>query len=307
LATLAYLVVPALAQDDPALTPGPATIALGKDLAELKLPKDFGYFDGTYTKKMLDAGGNHVEEQVLGAIVLPQEESSFMVLLRYDPMGYVKDDDAGEIDSAELLQSYKDGTEEQNEERKKKGVEPMTILGWGEEPHYDAKVHHLVWGLKAQSGKDPIVNYETRVLGREGVLEMTLVCDTKDLDRFRPKMNQLLDATTFKAGKRYADYKDGDKVSEAGILALLAGGAAAAKLGLFAKLGKGLIWLLVAGKKLIVVAIAAIGGLFKKLTGRGGSSPAATSAGAEPPSVGSSLEPAVQPPSEPPSEPPSFG
>jgi uncharacterized membrane-anchored protein len=61
--------------------------------------------------------------------------------------------------------------------------------------------------------------------------------------------------TNFTAGNRYADFNDKtDKVAEYGIAALVAGGVAA-KLGLFAKLAA----LLLAFKKLVIVAVAAVG------------------------------------------------
>lgn len=282
---LAFLWLPAVAQEP---KPGPATIALGSNLATLKLPEGFAYLDGPTTKKLLEDGGSHTEAQVLGAVMMGDEGGT--IVMEYDPQGYVKDDDAGDIDADEILQGYKDGTEAQNKERKEKGIAPLTILGWGEEPHYDAKSHHLIWGLSAQSDGEPLTNYETRILGREGVLAMTLICDTKSLDSLKPRLSKILDATTFNDGKRYADYKDGDKVSEAGLLALVAGGAAAAKLGLFAKLFKGILWLLVIFKKGAIVLVMGVVALFNKLTGRGG---------------GSAPSPAPTPPSEPSSEPPS--
>ena len=71
----------------------------------------------------------------------------------------------------------------------------------------------------------------------------------------------------FNAGSRYEDFNDStDKVAAYGIGALVAG-KVAAKVGLF----KGLIALLVAGKKLVVFAaialFAAIKGLFSRKKG----------------------------------------
>jgi uncharacterized membrane-anchored protein len=68
-------------------------------------------------------------------------------------------------------------------------------------------------------------------------------------------MQQVTAFTNFTAGNRYADFNDRtDKVAEYGIAALVAGGVAA-KLGLFAKLAA----LLLAFKKLVIVAVAAVG------------------------------------------------
>jgi uncharacterized membrane-anchored protein len=71
-------------------------------------------------------------------------------------------------------------------------------------------------------------------------------------------------------GESYAEYREGDKVAQYGLAALVAGGAAVAagKMGLFAKLS-GLIAKL--GKGIIVVVIAlgaTIKKLYEKLTGK---------------------------------------
>jgi uncharacterized membrane-anchored protein len=80
----------------------------------------------------------------------------------------------------------------------------------------------------------------------------------------------LLEGATFASGATYADYAKGDRVAEYGLAGLVAGGAglgAAAKMGVLAKLGKGLVALLVAGKKLIAVVVIGIVALFRRLFG----------------------------------------
>ena len=68
----------------------------------------------------------------------------------------------------------------------------------------------------------------------------------------------------FNGGHRYADFIPGtDKVAEYGIAALIAGGIAA-KAGFFKLLLAGIIAL----KKLIVVALVAIGAFFKRIFGK---------------------------------------
>jgi len=67
----------------------------------------------------------------------------------------------------------------------------------------------------------------------------------------------------FDAGQRYADFNPStDKLAAYGIAALVAGGIAA-KAGLFAKLGV----ILLAAKKFIILAVAAVGAALKKLFG----------------------------------------
>jgi len=67
-------------------------------------------------------------------------------------------------------------------------------------------------------------------------------------------------------GQAYADFREGDRVAEYGLGALIVGGAAAvaAKKGFFAVIAK----FLIAGWKLLLVGLVAVGGFFKRLFGR---------------------------------------
>jgi uncharacterized membrane-anchored protein len=133
----------------------------------------------------------------------------------------------------------------------------MALAGWAETPHYDKAAHKLYWAkdlLNTDSGHHGL-NYNIRVLGREGVLVLNAVADISQLGQIKTEMQQVTAFTNFTAGNRYADFNDKtDKVAEYGIAALVAGGVAA-KLGLFGKL----VALLLAFKKLIIVAFAAGG------------------------------------------------
>jgi uncharacterized membrane-anchored protein len=89
-----------------------------------------------------------------------------------------------------------------------------------------------------------------------------------------------LAAIDFNQGSRYADFSEsaGDKVATYGVAALVAGGIAA-KAGLF----KGLWVLLLAGKKFIILGVAAVAAWFRKIFGK--KKPAAA-AGSLPPAEG---------------------
>jgi uncharacterized membrane-anchored protein len=144
-----------------------------------------------------------------------------------------------------------------NPERKKQGYPAMTLVGWAETPHYDKASHKLYWAKELQSDDSPQhgLNYNIRVLGREGVLVLNAVAGLDQLGQIKTEMQKVTTATNFTAGNRYADFNGStDKVAEYGIAALVAGGVAA-KLGLFAKL----FALLLAFKKLVVIGVAAAG------------------------------------------------
>jgi uncharacterized membrane-anchored protein len=79
--------------------------------------------------------------------------------------------------------------------------------------------------------------------------------------------NSALASFDFNAGEKYAEFKEGDKIAEYGLAALVLGGAAAAaaKAGWLKFLGK--FWLV------IVAAMAAVWGSIKKFFGRKGATP----------------------------------
>jgi uncharacterized membrane-anchored protein len=166
---------------------------------------------------------------------------------------------------------------EENPERKKQGYPAITLVGWAAPPHYDVETHKLYWAkeLKFEGERGDTLNYNIRLLGRKGVLELTAVADMNQFSVIDQQTPQILGMVEFKEGSRYADFDPKtDKVAKYGIAALVAGGAlaAAAKFG-FLKV----FWVaLLAAKKFIIIGVVAVGAFLKKIfAGRksGGGSP----------------------------------
>ncbi|SDC33147.1 Uncharacterized membrane-anchored protein [Massilia sp. PDC64] len=249
------------------MQPQQGHVTLPGSIATLDLPPNFRYLTPQDTDRLLVAWGNPPGAQTLGMIVPADVDllsnESWGVVVTYDKDGHVKDDDADGIDYAKLLKEMQEGSAAANAERKKQGYPGMQLAGWAEPPHYDKAAHKLYWAkdlLNEDSGHHGL-NYNIRVLGREGVLVLNAVADMGQLGQIRGEMQKVTAFTNFTAGNRYADFNEKtDKVAEYGIAALVAGGVAA-KLGLFAKLAA----LLLAFKKLLVVAVAAIGSAIWKL------------------------------------------
>jgi len=243
---------------------GPAQISLKvQDTVQgtLALPAGHTYIPQPHATKVLNAMGNPGNDERLQGLVFPDGDAPWFMTIRFERSGYVKDDDAKNWDVDELLQSYKDGTEAANAERKKMGVPEMEILGWAQKPTYDAKTHRLAWAMssrdKGAAESEPQgVNYNTFALGREGYFSMNLVTDLNVLPTYKPAAHTLLDAMQFAEGKRYADFNSStDRVAEYGLAALVVG-AVGKKLGLFATLAVFLakFW------KVAVIAVVAFGG-----------------------------------------------
>jgi uncharacterized membrane-anchored protein len=242
-------------------------ILLPNKVATLHLEQSYRYLDPEETEKLLVAWGNPPGAETLGAVVPanvdPFEETGWAVIVTYLDDGHVDDADAKKIDYTDLLEDMKDGTSADNKERRNQGYEPVELLGWAEPPHYDEVARKLYWAKELRFGSSEVhsLNYDVRVLGREGVLSMNAVAGMPQLASIERDMKDLLRLATFNEGYRYEDYNAStDRMAAYGLGALVAGGLAA-KAGLFAKLGA----LLLAFKKFIILGLAALGGAIAKL------------------------------------------
>lgn len=245
-------------------------IDLPGGIATLDMPPSFRYLGPDDAEKVLvDAWGNPPGEKTLGMIfpadVSPLSDEGWGVVITYQEDGHVKDDDAKTINYDDLLKKMKESTADENDDRVKQGYPSLLLTGWAEAPSYDSAAHKLYWALDLHAGdaKEDTLNYNIRVLGRKGVLVLNAVAGMNQLPTVKTEMQNVIGFTDFTPGNRYADFNSStDKVAEYGIAALVAG-AVAAKLGLFAKL----IALLIAAKKLVVVAVVAVVAGIRKLFG----------------------------------------
>jgi uncharacterized membrane-anchored protein len=285
----AVFALPAFAQDTPseatepeaaapeaAAPAGPelkyqtGTITLPNKVATLHLGERYRYLDPNETNKLLMAWGNESDTTTQGTIIPsdvdPWSQTGWAVILTYDDDGHIDDSDAAKIDYDDMLKDMKEGTEDHNSERKKAGFEAVHLIGWAEKPRYDASAKKLYWAkeLSFEGTTGNTLNYDVRVLGREGVLSMNAVAGMDRLEQIRGEMQPLIGVAEFNEGYRYAEFnKKTDRMAEYGLAALVAAGVGA-KLGLFAKFGA----LLLAFKKFIVLGFIAVGAFIKKLFGK---------------------------------------
>ncbi|HVU01920.1 MAG TPA: DUF2167 domain-containing protein [Polyangiaceae bacterium] len=252
--------------------PGPKKIDLGHDLS-VDLPAGNVFLERADAKRLLESMGNVEGDDLLG--LAAPEEGSWIAVFSYTEDGYVKDDDAKDLDAAGILKDIQQGTEEANKVRAERGFKPMHVDGWTSPPRYDARGHALVWGIKGSAEDGVSINEYTRILGRKGYIAVNVIDDPEHIAQAKQEAVPVLAGTHFAAGARYEDFDaKTDKVAEYGLAALIAAGAGAAalKAGLFAKLGAKLLVLLLAAKKaivpLIVVAGASLKRFFARLTGK---------------------------------------
>ena len=234
--------------------------------AEIAIPQGFRFTTGDGTRKLMEMSGNRASERELG--MLATEGLGPWIIFEFDESGYVKDDDKDKIDADKMLAKLREDQVSDNEYRREHGMSELEILGWVMPPRYNEKTHNLEWGTRLQSidNKGISINYNTRLLGRKGVMEVTLVCKQADTEKMIAEQEKILAGFNFIEGERYAEFREGDKVAKYGLTALIAGtGAfAAAKMGVFGKLGLVFAKL---GKAAILLVVGALAGL-KKLFGK---------------------------------------
>jgi uncharacterized membrane-anchored protein len=249
------------------------TVTVGSNLATVSLTPNFRYLNPDDTKTFLvDLWGNPptAAEGTLGLItpadVDPLGPDGWAIIVSYDDSGYVSDEDAAEIDYDQLLKDMQAATEENNAARKEAGYEAIQLVGWAKQPYYDSGAKKLYWAkrLKFEGSADDTLNYDIRVLGRAGVIDLTVVAGMQQLAMVDSRMDEVLGMISFNLGHRYAEFNpELDKVAGYGIAGLIAGGVLA-KAGFFKFLIA--LWKPIAFGA--VILFAAIGGLVRKIRNR---------------------------------------
>lgn len=245
-------------------TVGPATATLGA-FAEIELPDEAIFIGEGSLERYFEITQNMYGGNEVGVVVSPEGWTMFF---DFDPIGYVKDDEKDALDAEELMDSMTANQEAANEMRLERGWDAMRMQGWATEPYYDPNTNNLKWAFELSSSADNYqetwINENIRLLGRSGVMNVTLVAGPDGFAAAEASADVLLaNGFTYVAGERYSEFKEGDKIAEYGLAALVLGGAGvmAAKSGLLAK-----FW------KFIVFGALAVAGFFKKiwnfLTGR---------------------------------------
>ena len=254
-------------------------IDLRGGLAKLTVPKEFNYLgpDDAATVLVKLWGNPPSETKPLGLLIpaglTPLSSNAWVVTIDYSEDGFVKDDDAGKINYDDLLKKMQKGIAENNAERQKQGYRAITLVGWAAPPRYDAATHKLYWAkqLQFEGERQDTLNYNIRMLGRKGVLELNAIAGLDQLAEIDAQTPQILGMVDFKEGSRYADFDPKvDKVAKYGIATLVAGGvlAVAAKAGFFKLLLVGLL----AAKKFVIIGVIAVVAFIKKFFKRGDSS-----------------------------------
>jgi uncharacterized membrane-anchored protein len=247
---------------------GPAQAKLAGE-ATLQVPERAIFVTGAPSVRLMRAMGNDTSPEFLGLLIGQDSNGLWWTTASYTASGFIKDDDARDLNADTMLQNLREGTEHDNEDRLARGFPALDITGWLQPPTYDAASKRLVWALSAvsrgeSSGKPETVNYNTRALGREGYISLNMLTNSADFAHDKAVADRLLTGLAFDPGKRYADFNAStDHVAAYGLAALV-GVVALKKLGLIA-LGTAFA---VKFAKLGLLAVVGVGAAIKRLLRR---------------------------------------
>lgn len=227
--------------------------------AILTVPDGFKYLDKKQSFYVLtELWNNPADSSILGLLVPENNgvlaDDSWVFTISYDEMGYVKDDDAEDIDYDDLLKEQQKEIREANPERVKQGYEPIEFIGWASTPTYDKEKKVLHWAKELKFGDVQIhtLNYNLRILGRKGIFLLNAVANMSEMPQVKSNIDKVIGCVEFEKGHQYADYiPDVDHVAAWTIGGLVAG-KVLAKAGFFVLIAK--FW------KVIALALFGAGG-----------------------------------------------
>ena len=231
--------------------------------ASINVPKGFKFIDAKQAQYVLhDLWGNPEDTSIQGAIV-PENtgvtySDCWLFTISFDAMGFVKDDDAKDVNYEELLTEMKTDISTQSVEREKAGYGTMQLIGWASKPFYDEKLKVLHWAKELKFNRDSIntLNYDLRVLGRKGVYVLSAVGSIKQLPEIKKSISNVLTSIQFNEGEKYANFDSSTDTVAAWTIGGLVAGKVLAKVGFFAIIAK-------FGKFIVIGLIAAFAAVKK--------------------------------------------
>jgi uncharacterized membrane-anchored protein len=242
-------------------------IDLNNGTAKLTIPKGYKYLDPEQSAVVLTDYWENPPNETLG-LLFPEnsfpigETLTYAVEITYSEDGFIDDDDAKDIDYDDLEKEIKNDTKLASKERVKMGYETIDFVGWASDPYYDENNKKLHWAQEFKFGsyEENTLNYNIRVLGRKGYLNLNVIGDMDVLPLVKNDVNQILSSVEFNKGFKYSEFNpDVDEVAAYGIGGLIAG-KVLAKAGFFALILK--FW-----KFIAIGAVALFAGFKKRIFG----------------------------------------
>jgi uncharacterized membrane-anchored protein len=210
------------------------SVPLGDGLAVVEAGQAFYVLDREDARFVLEElWGNPPDEtmaMIFPAALSPIAEDAWGIEVIHDAIGHVLDADAASYDYDALLRQMQDDTISSNAWMRENGYPTQELVGWAAPPRYDAEGHQLYWAkeIRFEGTDENTLNYNLRVLGREGVLNLNFIAAMRSLPAVEAALPEVLRMVRFSPGHRYEDFVAGtDRLATAGVGELIAGGSLA--------------------------------------------------------------------------------
>ena len=200
---------------------GPATANLG-NAAQIAVPEGCRFADENFARVVLANLRQPIPNNLVGLLFPDSRQPEWFAILQFTEIGHVKVGEKESLDADMILKKYQNEVARQSKEHTGPGPRPIVPeLSWELKPSYDAVQNRLEYALKAKNAVGGSVNYVVDLLGRRGMLGVTIV-PRVDQAGFNP--TALRDATkgiTFKNGEKYSDFQPEDRVARSGLAELI--------------------------------------------------------------------------------------
>lgn len=213
---------------------GQLLLADGK--IKMTVPDDFLFIEGEQARFILEnLWGNYTDGEVCGMLVkkgfkVTRLINDFSFVISYSDFGHIQDKKDIELNHDELLATLRQNMDISNERRIANGFNTMQVEKWALVPYYDAYKKAVYWAnsIKVNGTDEEILNYNLRLLGRNGVIKINAVATMDQFPAIKQILPQIISQVRFPEGQQYGDFKEGtDKLSNTTIRELIAGQPAA--------------------------------------------------------------------------------
>jgi len=171
----------------------------------LTVPKDFYFINTADSQKIfVDLWEGYPVSGVFGCLVpknfLKKGIEPWVMVISYDPWGYMADNEATTIDYDQILLT-----------KQQKYTGEDSFKDWALAPTYNQNTHTLFWGQEIKYGfrSESSFTYYIRVLGREGIIKFaSLAYEGKEEPLDQDILDTLAQSVTFNNGYNYNDFDD---------------------------------------------------------------------------------------------------
>ncbi|HRH37831.1 MAG TPA: DUF2167 domain-containing protein [Flavobacteriales bacterium] len=181
----------------------------------LELPDSLKYLAGEQARQLVvNIWGNapSIADGMEGVIMYADagafdERSAFIVYS--DTTGHVPDKDADRIDFDVIMRHMMATDSADNAERAALGLSKLVLIGWADKPFYDKERHALYWAkeMAQDASEDHVLNYNIRILGREGLITVNGLSTMSRLDIMKAEIPAITSFISYNDGFKYGEYK----------------------------------------------------------------------------------------------------